>query len=71
MDETLSMSFGGFLPGKLRVRLLTTCLLVFASVFLAATGMASAADRSAPPCILTAPPHFAFGLRSWTLSASK
>jgi len=44
MDETLSMSFGGFLPGKLRVRLLTTCLLVFASVFLAATGMASAAD---------------------------
>lgn len=44
MYETLSMSFGGFLSGRRRGRLRATCLLVFASVFLAATGMAGAAD---------------------------
>ena len=38
------MSLGGFLPGKRAMRLLATCLLVFAPVLLAATGMASAAD---------------------------
>ena len=44
MYETLSMSFGRFLPGKLRARLLAQCILVFTAVFLAATGRASAAD---------------------------
>ena len=44
MYQTSPMSLGGFLPGRLRGRLLATCLLVFASVFLAATGMATAAE---------------------------
>src|SRR5215471_16209302 len=44
MYETLSMSFGRFLPGKLRARLLAQCILVFTAVFLAATGRGSTAD---------------------------
>jgi len=44
MDETLSMSFGRFFPGKLRARLLAQCILVFTAVFLAATSRGSAAD---------------------------
>src|SRR5262244_1483602 len=44
MYEKLSMSFGRFLPGKLRAKLLPQCILVFTAVFLTATGRASAAD---------------------------
>jgi hypothetical protein len=44
MYATLSIFFAQFRPGKLPVRLLATCILVFASAFLAATPLASAAD---------------------------